>query len=85
MDKLGITGLIQRGFGATSGPGSAASASARNACFVMGDEAAGDERADDGGDQRGDADRAGVMLEGEAEEIAAEPEDASPRRCRRAR
>ena len=53
--------------------------------FMMGDEAAGDENADEGGDQRGEADRTGVMLERSPEKKAAEPEDASPRRRRRAR
>ena len=44
----------------------------------MTDEPAGDDSADDGADQRGDADRLGVMLKRMAEQIAADAERAGP-------
>ena len=49
-----------------------------NAPLVMGDEAAGEHNANHRGDQRGDPDRARVVLEGVAESIAACAEDRRP-------
>src|SRR5271154_5078916 len=46
--------------------------------LVRADEAGGEDRADHGDDQRGDADWPCVMLEGTAEQVAARAKDRRP-------
>ena len=68
----------QRRFGATSGPGIAASASARMRSSWWAMNRLASTAPITRGDQRGDADRARVMLEGVAEGVAARAEDRRP-------